>query len=213
MKPSDYNSPSSTRRGAHSGKPSPPEFPPGTTESTKRKAQAADPSKTALAILKRQKTEREKRIWEFASGNGSKRTVSRSVGALQRLRVSEEALATAPAITPLLKKAEGGLKQVLAAMRFAPDEVITAFLRKYDSIPVGDRERLPMEAIALAAGIDIHHLMGSIMMALQAQYAVCLEALPDNLHDGSTADALREICDLDLTELQAIDPPRGFGRD
>ena len=36
---------------------------------------------------------------------------------------------------------------------------------------------------------------------------------PDNLQDGATADALREICDLDLTELQAIDPPRGFGRD
>jgi hypothetical protein len=51
------------------------------------------------------------------------------------------------------------------------------------------------------------------LLELQAQYAVWLEALPDNLHDGSTADALREICDLDLTELQAIDPPRGFGRD
>jgi hypothetical protein len=29
----------------------------------------------------------------------------------------------------------------------------------------------------------------------------------------STAGALRAICDLDLTELQAIIPPRGFGRD
>jgi len=28
-----------------------------------------------------------------------------------------------------------------------------------------------------------------------------------------TAEALRAICDLDLTELQAIVPPRGFGRD
>jgi HipA-like protein len=34
-----------------------------------------------------------------------------------------------------------------------------------------------------------------------------------NLQGGATADALRAICDLDLTELQAIDPPRGFGRD
>jgi hypothetical protein len=30
---------------------------------------------------------------------------------------------------------------------------------------------------------------------------------------GTTAEALRAICDLDLSELQAIDPPKGFGRD
>jgi hypothetical protein len=39
---------------------------------------------------------------------------------------------------------------------------------------------------------------------LQAQYAVWLEALPDNLQDRATADALRAVCYLDLTELQAI---------
>jgi hypothetical protein len=48
---------------------------------------------------------------------------------------------------------------------------------------------------------------------LQAQYAVWPEALPDNLQDGATADALRAICDLALAELQAAEPPRGFGRD
>jgi hypothetical protein len=51
------------------------------------------------------------------------------------------------------------------------------------------------------------------LIELQAQYAAWLETLPDNQHDGATADALRAVCDLDLTELQAIDPPRGFGRD
>jgi hypothetical protein len=48
---------------------------------------------------------------------------------------------------------------------------------------------------------------------LQAQYAAWLDALPANLHDSATADALQTICDLDLAELQAIDLPRGFGRD
>ncbi len=48
---------------------------------------------------------------------------------------------------------------------------------------------------------------------LQAQYAMWLEALPDNLQDSATANALQTICDLDLGELQAIEPPRGFGRD
>jgi len=47
----------------------------------------------------------------------------------------------------------------------------------------------------------------------QAVYAAWLESLPDSLQDTATAEALRAICDLDLTELQAIIPPRGFGRD
>jgi len=34
-----------------------------------------------------------------------------------------------------------------------------------------------------------------------------------SLQDGATVDALRAVCDLDLSDLQAIDPPRGFGRD
>jgi hypothetical protein len=48
---------------------------------------------------------------------------------------------------------------------------------------------------------------------LQADYAAWLEALPDNQRDGTIAEALQAICDLDLTELQAAEPPRGFGRD
>jgi len=51
------------------------------------------------------------------------------------------------------------------------------------------------------------------LVRLQAEYAGWLENLPDNLQDTPTAEALREICDLDLTDLQAIIPPRGFGRD
>jgi hypothetical protein len=48
---------------------------------------------------------------------------------------------------------------------------------------------------------------------LQARYAAWLESLPDSLQDSATAEALRAICELDLSELQAIEPPRGFGRD
>jgi hypothetical protein len=51
------------------------------------------------------------------------------------------------------------------------------------------------------------------LTASQAHYAAWLDALPDNLRDSALAEALLEICDLDLAELQAISPPRGFGRD
>jgi hypothetical protein len=37
--------------------------------------------------------------------------------------------------------------------------------------------------------------------------------LPDSLRDSATAEALQAICDLDLADLQAITPPRGFVRD
>ena len=47
----------------------------------------------------------------------------------------------------------------------------------------------------------------------QERYAAWLANLPANLEDSATAEALRAICELDLSELRAIEPPRGFGRD
>jgi hypothetical protein len=47
----------------------------------------------------------------------------------------------------------------------------------------------------------------------QVEYAAWLDRLPENLRDSALAEALQAICDLDLSELQAIIPPRGFGRD
>jgi hypothetical protein len=51
------------------------------------------------------------------------------------------------------------------------------------------------------------------LLALQAEYAQWLAALPDSLSDSPTAEALEAIVDLDLTELADIEPPRGYGRD
>ena len=53
----------------------------------------------------------------------------------------------------------------------------------------------------------------SELTELQAHYAAWLEALPANQQDSALAEALQAICDLDLTELQTVVPPRGFGRD
>ncbi len=49
--------------------------------------------------------------------------------------------------------------------------------------------------------------------ALQAEYAAWSDGLPDNQRDSATAEALQAIVDLDLDDLAAIVPPRGFGRD
>jgi hypothetical protein len=53
----------------------------------------------------------------------------------------------------------------------------------------------------------------AVLLALQAEYRAWLQALPESLQEGATAEALQAIDELDLDELQAIEPPRGFGRD
>jgi hypothetical protein len=51
------------------------------------------------------------------------------------------------------------------------------------------------------------------LLALQAEYADWLAALPHGLGDSIVAQALEAIVDLDLTALAEIEPPRGYGRD
>lgn len=51
------------------------------------------------------------------------------------------------------------------------------------------------------------------LLVLQTEYVNWLTALPDSLRDSPTAEALETIVDFDLTELAAIEPPRGYGRD
>jgi hypothetical protein len=48
---------------------------------------------------------------------------------------------------------------------------------------------------------------------LQAEYAAWLEAIPEVFKASATAEALQAMLDIDLDELNALEPPRGFGRD
>jgi len=57
------------------------------------------------------------------------------------------------------------------------------------------------------------HAAVAELLALQAEYIAWLEALPEPLRESATGEALQAIVDLDLDELVAIVPPRGFGRD
>jgi len=53
----------------------------------------------------------------------------------------------------------------------------------------------------------------AVLVALQAEYAAWLDALPETLRDSATGEALQAIVELDLDELTAVVPPRGYGRD
>ena len=57
------------------------------------------------------------------------------------------------------------------------------------------------------------HTAVAELLTLQAEYVAWLEALPEPLRESATGEALQAIVDLDLDELIAIEPPRGFGRD
>lgn len=51
------------------------------------------------------------------------------------------------------------------------------------------------------------------LVTLQAEYQAWLDTLPESLVNSATAASLEEICGLDLSDLESIEPPRGFGRD
>ena len=51
------------------------------------------------------------------------------------------------------------------------------------------------------------------LVGLQEEYRAWLDNIPNNLEGSSLADKLQAIAELDLEELQAIEPPRGYGRD
>ena len=51
------------------------------------------------------------------------------------------------------------------------------------------------------------------LLTLQAEYTAWSDALPESLREGTMAQTLQDIVDLDLDTLAAITPPRGYGRD
>jgi hypothetical protein len=57
------------------------------------------------------------------------------------------------------------------------------------------------------------HAAVAELIALQDDYRRWLNALPQNLEASATAEVLRAICDLDLSSIESVEPPRGFGRD
>lgn|GEM_PF-1310265 len=138
--------------------------------------------------------------------------VDRAQQALKRLGVDVLALRSAPEITPLLKNAQGGLKAVLGAMRFTVDDPsIAAFLEKYDSIPVGDRERVSWEAIALAAGIDLRVFLGSAMLALQSQAVNTVKIIAMTNHPKITAARVKYgLLPSGEKDRTALDTAMGF---
>ncbi len=103
--------------------------------------------------------------------------------------------------------------------------------RLQQSSPVVTRTRRPIDPRIKSAGRSRPQRWNdatNVLLALQAEYANWLMALPDSLRRTAMAEALEAIADLDLTALAEaleaiadldltalaeISPPRGYGRD
>ena len=72
--------------------------------------------------------------------------------------------------------------------------------------PGGRRVRAVPRPIRGAAAV-------TTLVELQEEYRAWLDNLPINLDGSPLANKLQAIAEVDLEELQAIDPPRGYGRD
>ena len=74
------------------------------------------------------------------------------------------------------------------------------------SPPAAPARRLPPRPQRWAAAIET-------LIDLQDEYRAWLDTLPANLEGSRLAEKLLAIAELDLEELQMIDPPSGYGRD
>jgi len=80
------------------------------------------------------------------------------------------------------------------------------------SVTATPRVRSQCSAISTQAGRRFHGQEAvAELVALQDYYRTWLNALPQNLEPSATAEALRAICDLDLSDLESVEPPRGLG--
>ena len=79
-------------------------------------------------------------------------------------------------------------------------------LRRERSPPPAPVQRPPPRPQRWAAAV-------ATLIALQDEYRAWLDNLPTSLEGSRLADKLQAIAELDLEELHAIDPPRGYGRD
>jgi hypothetical protein len=62
-------------------------------------------------------------------------------------------------------------KAVIDAMRFSSEPSVLSFLHTYDATPICDRKQIPLEAVALKAGVKIPELLGAIVLCFQSYQA------------------------------------------
>jgi hypothetical protein len=71
-------------------------------------------------------------------------------------------------------------------MRFSDDPLIITFLEKYDSLGERDLQSLPLQAVALSAGLNVKHLWGEMMLAIREHSVSSVKIIAVSAHPQIT---------------------------
>lgn len=69
-------------------------------------------------------------------------------------------------ISHIFREAEGGIPRILDALSGYDQEDAQAFMEKYNSVSLSDRDRLSLEEICVAAGVKTLDLLAAVVKAL-----------------------------------------------
>src|SRR6516162_7868275 len=86
---------------------------------------------------------------------------------LVKMGIDRHDLSTIAPITEILKNADGGIPEVIRALRFSIEPFIEQFFDQYDGATEEDRALLPLEAFILKADIDEAQFIGEAILMLQ----------------------------------------------
>lgn len=135
----------------------------------------------------------------------------RKTEALRRLGVTKEQMVGVPRITYMLEKAEGGLEQVIEALRASDEEEAVAFIAQLDDLSDSDRNRVSLEEIATAAGIRTIDLLGTATKALFQQSQTVAAIITATGHEGVVKKSLQmALQDKGVRDREMIHTATGF---
>jgi len=102
--------------------------------------------------------------------NGSNRKESALKRLLKNSHVTALQVREAPPVEEILSYL-GGRKKIIQAMRFSSEPCVHKLLKVYDSAPEYDRNKTPLEAFVLVAGVNPNELVGAVIMAFRTMQA------------------------------------------
>ena len=101
---------------------------------------------------------------------------------LVKMGIDRHDLSTIAPITEILKNADGGIPEVIRALRFSIEPFIEQFFDQYDGATEEDRALLPLEAFILKADIDEAQFIGEAILMLQNTSANIVKIIATTAH-------------------------------
>ena len=120
------------------------------TRATKAKGRAASkPSSKLLKVPKKSVDRKNDALARFVRSTG----------------ITEKQIEQTPHISDILKSSMGSVTAAIDMLRFSNETCAIELLTTYDSLPSGDRDRLPIEAICVKAKVSPAAVLGAALMA------------------------------------------------